>query len=86
MPTGFQFRVFFFSETGCHTKAKEPSLPYYLPIAEGRRGENANSLSRVWTLLGEFISLDSNFYYTMLVWQVIKACVGGYEGVKFHSA
>ena len=23
---------FSFSEAGCHTKAKEPSLPYYLPI------------------------------------------------------
>ena len=27
---------FSFSWTGCLTKAKEPSLPYYLPIAGGR--------------------------------------------------
>ena len=27
---------FFFSKTSCHTKAEEPSLPYYLPIAGGR--------------------------------------------------
>ena len=27
---------FSFSQTSCHTKAKEPSLPYYLPIAGGR--------------------------------------------------
>ena len=31
-PVSYQ-SVFF---TGCHTKVKEPSLPYYLPIAEGR--------------------------------------------------
>ena len=28
--------VFSFSETSCLTKAEEPSLPYYLPIAGGR--------------------------------------------------
>ena len=27
---------FFFLQTGCLTKAKEPNLPYYLLIAEGR--------------------------------------------------
>ena len=27
---------FSFSQTGCHTKVKEPSLSVYLPIAEGR--------------------------------------------------
>ena len=27
---------FSFSKTGCHTKVKEPSLPYYLFIAERR--------------------------------------------------
>ena len=27
---------FFFSETSCLTKAEEPTLPYYLPIAGGR--------------------------------------------------
>ena len=25
-----------FSQTGCHTKIKEPSLPYHLPMAGGR--------------------------------------------------
>ena len=28
---------FSFSQTGCLTKAKEPSLPYYLPIVVERR-------------------------------------------------
>ena len=28
--------IFSFSKTGCLTKAKEPSLPYYLPIAGAR--------------------------------------------------
>ena len=28
--------MFPFSQTGCHTKAKEPSLTYYLPVARGR--------------------------------------------------
>ena len=27
---------FFFSETSCHTKVKEPILPNYLPIIDGR--------------------------------------------------
>ena len=27
---------FYFSLTSCHTKVKEPNLPYYLPVAEGR--------------------------------------------------
>ena len=30
----FELRVFSFSLTGCQTKAKEPSLLYYLLIAE----------------------------------------------------
>ena len=33
--TGFNSE-FSFSETSCLTKAEEPSLPYYLPIAGGR--------------------------------------------------
>ena len=28
---------FFFPQTGCLTKAKEPNLPYYLPIVGGRK-------------------------------------------------
>ena len=35
----------FFSEAGCHTKVKEPSLPYYLNIARGRRVERMAFLS-----------------------------------------
>ena len=33
--------AFSFSQTGCLTKAKEPSVPYYLPIAEERNKNHA---------------------------------------------
>ena len=67
---------FSFSETSCLTKAEEPSLPYYLPIAGGRiigfipfpRGlvqcEMQSVSSRIWTHVAVFISYDVNHYTT----------------------
>ena len=34
--SGFEFLIFYFSYHGCYTKAEEPSLPFYLSIAEWR--------------------------------------------------
>ena len=39
---------FSFSLNGCHTKVKESSLPYYLPIA-GSINTMLNANSRIWT-------------------------------------
>ena len=66
---------FFFFYTSCHTKAKEPNLPYYLPIDRGRivvfmfhsgmsAMGNANILIQVWIWIANSISYCSN-HYTM---------------------
>ena len=67
---------FSFSLTSCLTKAKEPSLPYYLPIAGGRiigfipfprvlvLCEMQSVSSRIWTRVAVFISYDDNHYTT----------------------
>ena len=67
---------FSFSETSCLTKAEEPSLPYYLPIAGGRiigfipfprvlvLCEMQSVLSRNWTRIAVSISCDDNHYTT----------------------
>ena len=67
---------FSFSETSCLTKAEEPSLPYYLPIARGRiigfipfpivlvLCEMQSVSSRIWTHVAVSISYDDN-HYTM---------------------
>ena len=67
---------FSFSETSCLTKAKEPSLPYYLPIAGGRiigfipfprvlvLCEMQSVSSRIWTCVAMSISYDDNHYTT----------------------
>ena len=67
---------FSFSYTSCLTKAEEPSLPYYLPIAGGRiigfipfpRGlvlcEMQSVSSRIWTRITVSISYDDNHYTT----------------------
>ena len=67
---------FSFSYTSCLTKAEEPSLPYYLPIAGGRiiglipfprvlvRWEMQSVLSRIWTRVTVSISGDDNHYTT----------------------
>ena len=67
---------FSFSLTGYLTKAKEISLPYYLPIAGGggrtnkfmsslqilARSEHASASSRIWTLVTDYISDDDKRY------------------------
>ena len=71
---------FSFSLTSCLTKAEEPSLPYYLPIAGGRiigfipfprvlvLCEMQSVLSRIWTRVAVSISYDNN-HYTNTQWQ-----------------
>ena len=65
---------FSFSLTSCLTKAEEPSLPYYLPIAGGRiigfilfprvlvLCEMQSITSRIWTSVAVSISYDDNHY------------------------
>ena len=65
-----------FSLTSCFTKAEEPSLPYYLPIAEGGNFrfipfpsvlelcEMQSVSSRIWTCVVVSISYDDNYYTT----------------------
>ena len=67
---------FSFSETSCLTKAEEPSLSYYLPIAGGRINgfihfprvlvlcEMQLVSSRIWTRVAVSISYDDNHYTT----------------------
>ena len=67
---------FSFSLTSCLTKAEEPSLPYYLPIAGGRiigfipfsrvlvLCEMQSVSSRIWTRVTVSISYDDNHYTT----------------------
>ena len=67
---------FSFSLTSCLTKAEEPSLPYYLPIAGGRiigfipfprvlvLCEMQSVSSRIWTRIAVSISYDDNNYTT----------------------
>ena len=61
---------FSFSQTNCLTKAEEPSLPYYLPIAGGRifgfipfprvlvLCEMQSVSSRIWTRVAVFIFIE----------------------------
>ena len=63
---------FSFSQTSCLTKAEEPSLPYYLPIAGGRITgfipfprvlglcEMQSLSSKIWTHVAVSISYDDN--------------------------
>ena len=67
---------FSFSWTSCLTKAEEPSLSYYLPIAGGRiigfipfprvlvLCEMQSVSSRIWTRVTVSISCDHNHYTT----------------------
>ena len=67
---------FSFSKISCLTKVKEPSLPYYLPIAEGwliefihfpkvlMLCEMLSVSSRIWTGVAVPISYDDNHYIT----------------------
>ena len=73
--TGLNSEFSFFL-TSCLTKAEEPSLPYYLPIAGGRiigfipfprvlvLCEMQSVRSRVWTCVAVSISCDDNHYTT----------------------
>ena len=73
--TGFNSE-FSFSETSCLTKAEEPSLSYYLPIAGGRiigfipfprvlvLCEMQSVSSRIWIRVAVSISYDDNHYTT----------------------
>ena len=66
--------MFSFSKTGCHTKFKEPSFPYYLLIAEGRiiglidfsvmlaLCEMQSPMAKIWTWVPVSISHDSKRY------------------------
>ena len=65
-----------FSKTRSLTKAEEPSLPYYIPIAGGRifgfipfprvlvLWEMQSVRSRIWTRVAVSISCDDNHYTT----------------------
>ena len=61
---------FSFSETGCRSKAKEPSVLYYLPVAGGKNRWiqrislkwNTNSLIQFGTLVANFISYNIDCY------------------------
>ena len=67
---------FSFSYTSCLTKAEEPSLPYYLPIAGGRiigfipfprvlvLCEMQSVRFRIWTRVAVSTSCDDNHYTT----------------------
>ena len=67
---------FSFSSIICLTKAEEPSLPYYLPIAGGRiigfipfprvlvLCEMRSVLSRIWTCVAVSISYNNSHYTT----------------------
>ena len=67
---------FSFSKTSCLTKAEEPCLSYYLPIAGGRiigfipfpralvLCEMQSVSSRIWTRVTVSISCDDNHYTT----------------------
>ena len=71
--TGFNSE-FSFSLTSCFTKAEEPSLSFYLPIAGGRiigfiafprvlvLCEMQSVFSRIWTRVAVSISYDDNNY------------------------
>ena len=67
---------FSFSYTSCLTKAEEPSLSYYLPIAGGgiigfipfprvlELCEMQSVSSRIWTRVAASISYDDNYFTT----------------------
>ena len=75
---------FCFSSTRCPTKAKEPSLPYYLPLAGGRINgfipfpgvlvlcEIQTTWPKIWTCPAVSISYD-DIHYTMdtSIWNCI---------------
>ena len=74
---------FSFSLTSDYTQAKEPSLPYYLPIAERMIGfipfpralvpcEMQSVLSRIWTCVAISISYDDSHYTVGTTQTILK--------------
>ena len=65
--------------TGYHTKAKEPSWPYYLPIANRfmpflrvlAKSEMQPVLSRFWTGVDDSIFYDDNYYVMSISWVLV---------------
>ena len=82
---------FSFSKTSCRTKAEEPSLPNYLPIARGRiigfipfprvlvLCEMQWISSRIWTRVAVSISYDDNHYTTGTSWHLAGEIRGVYN-------
>ena len=82
---------FSFSQTSFLTKAEEPSLPYYLPIAGGRiigfipfprvlvLCEMQSVMSRIWTRVAVSISYDDNDYTTGTSYTHVCVCVCLYK-------
>ena len=83
---------FSFSYTSCLTKAEEPSLSYYLPIAGGRiigfipfprvlvLREMQSVSSRIWTRMAVFFSYGDNDYTTgtsIKRWMMGRSCERG---------
>ena len=93
--TGFNSE-FSFSYTSCHTKGKEPCLPYYLPIARGRivgfipflkilsLCEMKTALFRIWTWFTLSISYYSN-HDTTSASKVYICPVGWREAVEYTN-
>ena len=75
---------FSFSKTSCLTKAEEPSLSYYLPMAGGRKigfipfpsvlvlCEIQSVSSRIWNSVTVSISYDDNYYTTDTIWNITE--------------
>ena len=90
---------FSFSYISCLTKAEEPSLPYYLPIAGGKiigfipfprilvLCEMQLASSRIWTRVAVAISYDDNHYtmgkYSIIPNMILLGCLE--VGVIFNQ-
>ena len=89
---------FSFSKTCCLTKAEEPSMSYYLPIAGGRiigfipfprilvLCEMQSVSSRFWTRVAVSISYDDNHYSTGTFKMMISITVSAYLFIYFLKA
>ena len=88
---------FSFSETSCLSKAEEPSLFYYLPIAGGRiigfipsprvlvLCEMQSGPSRIWTRVAVSISYDDNDYTTGTSMLYKSMIVVQHMAYRYHS-
>ena len=88
---------FSFSYTGWHTKANEPSLPYYLLIAWGRMieiipfarilvlCEMQSALFRIWTRVAVSIFYDNNHYTICPSTFLLHMSVVGWLVVWFYG-